>query len=1515
MRRLLKRTLALLLCFALLCGFAIMPQANARSAQDDTAMDLSRFGDHVIYGKAGQTTFVPAGYTFVYEDENGEIYAQQAPSDMYISLNALTPAQAEALAELNGGQKSYTTAEDGSVLVRRDFDAQQAAEYSAEVQAILGDIVPRKGQSLSVVTDAYSAQSAVRVMVVFEDDPVSKMDGMTVKLGQTLSQAAHNASRAIESKQRTQVEAMEKALGYEVKVSGNFSLLTNAVAVTVNYRDLATLNQMEGVKRAYVMPTFSVPETHANVLDSDLEFAPNMQYAGPAMGANQAWDVGYKGEGMSVAILDTGLSYNNVSFSQEPVDQSRVAYTREDIETILANNELNAEILSSDTSVDTVYYSSKIPFGFNYGDSLADFGTDDDTWMGHGSHVAGIVAGNLPEEVQEEFHMETMGIAPEAQLIIMKVFDMNAECYLDYLIAAIEDCIMLGVDCANLSLGVPSGPYQMEGMTEFYDAAYEAGINVVVSAGNDAHTGANSLWGYNYVKSDSVSTGTIGMPGTFDSVLTVASAENAYIFNVDGTVMTWQDSRDASIRYNLYYEELDGVSEGMGFQERLGPNEWQWCDSLQNAEGKLLFHPFGGGNADSLIQQAADAGAIGLALVYPTNQDWETFVEIDATVFDIPVCKVADYNYSWMAEQAPKTLRVEAAWNPLGTEGEMSAFSSWGPTEALTLKPEITGIGGNVFSAHIGDQFAVMSGTSMASPAVAATVTLLRQYLRENELVSEEELNYVVNCLLMSTATPLYDEAHGTYYSVRRQGAGMANISSAINSGTYITVAGTNKAKLELGDDPEKTGIYEMTFSVVNFSDADKTYTLDTTVLGQKADGGRLKDGKVTYLTYDYVREMESTITTSLEDGTVTVPAGSTVELTVTVELSEKEKAYYDERFPAGAYVEGFIRLLSNEAVPLVVPFLGFYGNFKDGPILEPGSYGTILGHDRAYTTADQVHNALWGSVNQFDDDALGYIPMKHYLGDTRLEDIGKIPAAEYDQYTMGRDYTAFYSEQAGISPNGDMNLDTFNLSLGLRRNARQIHYTVTNLNTGEILWEQDSYDIPKSYSDDVYAGGELSKEWLHPVTIMNPGTPWEDIVYNESACLLENNTLVEIRADVTPEGAPEATETQTFTLYIDNVGPFEPKDVQIGDYYDMMSVNVKPSEYWYTDYCIEANLVYDETNDMWSAMTTLMWFEGSNIPEKGSSAMGGTSFWNFGPNTKNLKLYYDYAGNCSAFEIQGGENLLQYVDLAAEKTTICPGETLTITDVGEADFTKILVWDVSDPSIACIVESDGDSATIEGLRHGTVTVSAGFCSGDYLELEYKKDIEIRVVDPTFEELRTKFIDVPGHWAEEDILTAVYYGLFKGMDDTHFAPDAVATRGQLVTILHRLEGEPEATKAAAFKDVFADAYYAKAVDWAAENGIVLGRSADVFAPDEAITREQLITILYRYAKYKNADVSVHDDLSAYTDAHTISQYAHDAFAWAVATGLVNGTTETTLDPHGTAIRAQAATILIRYMAF
>ena len=150
-----------------------------------------------------------------------------------------------------------------------------------------------------------------------------------------------------------------------------------------------------------------------------------------------------------------------------------------------------------------MYYSGKVPFGFNYADGLANFGTDDDTGLGHGTHVAGIVAETCRRKSRSSSTWRPLGIAPEAQLIIMKVFDMDGMCYFDYLIAAMEDAIVLGVDCANLSLGSACGPHYYEGMTEVYDAAREAGIHVVVAAGNDASTGYRSLWGEGLVESSS----------------------------------------------------------------------------------------------------------------------------------------------------------------------------------------------------------------------------------------------------------------------------------------------------------------------------------------------------------------------------------------------------------------------------------------------------------------------------------------------------------------------------------------------------------------------------------------------------------------------------------------------------------------------------------------------------------------------------------------------------------------------------------------------------------------------------------------------------------------------------------------------------------------------------------------------------------------------------------------------------------------------------------------------------
>ena len=137
------------------------------------------------------------------------------------------------------------------------------------------------------------------------------------------------------------------------------------------------------------------------------------------------------------------------------------------------------------------------------------------------------------------------------------------------------------------------------------------------------------------------------------------------------------------------------------------------------------------------------------------------------------------------------------------------------------------------------------------------------------------------------------------------------------------------------------------------------------------------------------------------------------------------------------------------------------------------------------------------------------------------------------------------------------------------------------------------------------------------------------------------------------------------------------------------------------------------------------------------------------------------------------------------------------------------------------------------------------------------------------------------------------------------------TRGMLVTVQHRMEGAPEAKEAAKFDDLTQD-WYKAAVAWAAETGVVKGMDADHFAPDAKVTREQAMTMLMRYAQLKEMDVSATVELTKYTDADQISSWASDAVHWAVARGLINGVTPTTLDPKGDCARAQVATILMRF---
>ena len=175
------------------------------------------------------------------------------------------------------------------------------------------------------------------------------------------------------------------------------------------------------------------------------------------------------------------------------------------------------------------------------------------------------------------------------------------------------------------------------------------------------------------------------------------------------------------------------------------------------------------------------------------------------------------------------------------------------------------------------------------------------------------------------------------------------------------------------------------------------------------------------------------------------------------------------------------------------------------------------------------------------------------------------------------------------------------------------------------------------------------------------------------------------------------------------------------------------------------------------------------------------------------------------------------------------------------------------------------------------------------------------------------FEDIAQHWAKEEILKAYHAGLFQGVSATRFAPESAIDRAMFVTVLYRLAGSPEVeTVKTDFTDVDTGRYYAEAVAWAVETGVTNGVGEDRFAPHSAISRQDLVTMLYRYAQATGQDVTGQADLSGYVDAAGISGYAKEAMAWAVEEEILEGYPGNYLLPRRSTTRAQAAVIFCRY---
>ena len=191
-------------------------------------------------------------------------------------------------------------------------------------------------------------------------------------------------------------------------------------------------------------------------------------------------------------------------------------------------------------------------------------------------------------------------------------------------------------------------------------------------------------------------------------------------------------------------------------------------------------------------------------------------------------------------------------------------------------------------------------------------------------------------------------------------------------------------------------------------------------------------------------------------------------------------------------------------------------------------------------------------------------------------------------------------------------------------------------------------------------------------------------------------------------------------------------------------------------------------------------------------------------------------------------------------------------------------------------------------------------------------------VDGSFVRTTLPFTDVSlSDWFYEAVNYVYLNELMDGVSTTRFAPDTATNRAMVVEILYRMAGSPSVSGTSAFTDVSAAAWYADAVKWATDNGVVEGRSATVFDPNAAVSRQELAAMLYRYAQYKGYDVSIGENTNilSYTDVAGVAEYAMSAMQWACGSGVVNGTAAGVLSPNGSATRAQLATMLMRFIEY
>ena len=947
-------------------------------------------------------------------------------------------------------------------------------------------------------------QNANKVTEARDATIIVKMKGDVTKLSRN----------DVIARQNRLLDEISQNVTHNYRVTQRYSNAFNGFVLEVPSAYVSSIRYLDGVDKV----NYNTIIAEQSSINDGVRYEISLGSASTASAQTMEKPDGTKdGSGTFIAILDNGFYIKtNEGGTQEyhnvfaPLSGDDVVVTQASLKAkIDAASKFNGKY----NATNSTYYNTKVPFYYDYGgDTQNNIIPDFDVYaegQDHGTHVASIAGGNAGDEYQ--------GIAPKAQMALMKVFttymsgqSYKSGAYSTAVLNALEDCIVLGVDSINMSLGSNLNDFDDgEIIEDVIRELNNRGQFVNVAAGNDGK-GQWSSTVYRYWQKDMVESNIISSYANNLGATTVASAQPdsqfyGEAFTLDGKNIQYHDevtnynSTSGKVEYTPerhlmdLYDSLDANKElDFVYTGGLGrPEEYTGKD----VTGKLAVVNRGDLTFREKVENATAAGAVALAIINNSNETEFSIrmsfaKDTDKTPFTpaIPVIFILQgdkESFENAASTKIKLLKNADLENP--SKRQISDYSSDGMRYDLSIKPEISTPGENIKGAVLGavDKYESMSGTSMATPNYAGAVALMIS----NHL-GDAEYRKTINSRLMSTAQPMKDNTpNHIYTSVRRQGAGLVNLDSAINSKVYLDGINANgqrlnKAKIELFNNNDiKAGKFNLSFKAINEGDAAVSYTAKTYVLAPALEEYNAE------VYPDFAGQKFQTINEQLVEtftDTVNVPVGETTITLPVHTLSADKKAALDADFESGTILEGFVILEATGEKQLSIPFLGYYGDLAAVSPVEPFDFergndtkiynSDILNYlvtqsigktDTAdYRNADYTSRIVAGYWSDTSKVSVSNALVKNTSGIKRLDDENgdKVKSVGLNPYSG-----EYNPDQLFVGNNGSTN--TMIIQQFVNRSVRTNTLTLTNKATNKVVLTDHMFDNLNGQASDPKTG------------------------------------------------------------------------------------------------------------------------------------------------------------------------------------------------------------------------------------------------------------------------------------------------------------------------------------------------------------------------------------------------------------------------------------------------------------